>query len=123
MAFNTALLWVFLIAAIAADQTTTSYAIRRYGPKLEANPLMRAVWVRWGAPGILLAQCAVLFPVLALAQIYSPDFASLVPLLVFAAAANNLRVIAVKARRRRRKAAMRLQASGGSGSETGATGE
>ncbi len=117
------LLWALLVAAIAGDQLTTAYGIRRYGPRIEANPLMRAVWVRWGAPGILLLQCALLFPVLAIAQIYSPDFAFLVPLLVFGAAANNIRVIVVKARRRRRKAAMRLQASGGRGSETAATGE
>ena len=116
------MLWALLAAAIAADQLTTAHGIRRYGPKIEANPLMRAVWARWGARGLLLLQCAVLVPVMALAQIYSPDFAFLVPLLVFAAAANNVRVILVKARRRRRKAAMRLQAPGGSGSETGTMG-
>jgi hypothetical protein len=97
------LLWVLLVAAIAADQLTTAHAIRRYGPRIEANPLMRRVWVRWGAPGILLAQCAVLFPVMALARIHSPDYALLIPMIVFAAAANNLRVVVVKARRRRRK--------------------
>jgi hypothetical protein len=97
------LLWILLVAAIAGDQLTTAYAIRRYGPKIEANPLMRRVWMRWGAPGILLAQCAVLLPVMALAQIHSPDYAFVIPLIVFAAAANNVRVVVVKARRRRRK--------------------
>jgi hypothetical protein len=118
------LLWVLLIAAIAADQITTVYGIRRYGPRIEANPVMRTVWKRWGARGLLLVQVAVLVPVMALAQIYSPDYAWLIPLIVLLAAANNVRVVAVKARRRRRKAAAtRLQPPGGRSSEARTTGE
>lgn len=116
------MLWLLLIAGIAADQLTTAYGLRRYGLKLEGNPLIRAVWRRWGPPGTLAVQCAVLFPVLWLMETYEPSLAFLVPLLPLVAAANNVRVVIVMSRRRRRKADARLRPDRRSGSDAEAMG-
>ena len=110
------MLWLLLVAAIAADHLTTRHALRRYGLKLEGNPVIRSVWRRWGSAGMLLVQCAILFPILWVMQTRAPDYAFLIPLIPFVAAANNVRVIAVM---RRRKAAARLRAENRSGSGAG----
>ena len=118
------MLWILLALGIAADHVTTAHGLRRYGIKLEGNPIIRAVWRKWGRAGMLAVQVAVLFPALAVAQAYAPGTAFLIPLMVFAAAANNVRVISVMARRRRRKVeASRLQAETRSDTDAPSIGE
>ena len=95
--------WALLLLAILADHFLTEYGIRRHGLDIEANPLFRWSWRRFGGGASLLLQAAILLPFLWLAERVAPAEAFLLPLCLWLVVANNLLVLAVLAWRDRRR--------------------
>ncbi len=88
--------WLLLVTAILADHLVTEIGIRRHGLGIEANPLFRWSWRRYGGLFSMLLQAALLRPMLWLAERFFPAEAILLPACLWLIVTFNLAVLAVR---------------------------
>ena len=59
-------LYLLVLALAGSDVAFSNRRIRLYGPKVEANPLARSAYGKWGLPGLTLA---IMWPSLVVASV------------------------------------------------------